>query len=128
VASQVCKKRLGDNSSIFSAEANGILLTLVVVQRFTGSQLLFLSDSLSCLQSLQNQDLSHPLIAEILCHVHSLISGGVSVVIMWVPSDVGLAGISAADIAAEAALLLAVSNLTVAHLGRDLAHSVARLL
>jgi len=81
----------------------------------TGSQLLFLSDSLSCLQSLQNRDLSHPLIAEILCRVHGLISDGTSVVFMWVPSHVGLAGNSAVDSAAKAALLLPMSNLTVLH-------------
>jgi len=81
----------------------------------TGSQFLFLSDSLSCLQSLQNWDLSHPLIAEILCRVHVLISDGSSVVFMWVPGHVGLAGNSAADSAAEDALFLAVSSLTVTH-------------
>jgi len=78
-------------------------------------QLLFLSDSLSCLQSLQNRDLSHPLIADILCHVHGLISDGSSVVFMWAPGHVGLAGNSAADSAAKAALLLPVSSLTVPH-------------
>jgi len=44
-----------------------------MIHQSTGSQLLFLSDSLSCLQSLQNRDLSLPLIAEILCRVHGLI-------------------------------------------------------
>jgi len=47
--------------------------------------------------------------------VHGLISHGASVVFMWVPSHVGLAGKSVADSAAKAALLLPVSNLTVPH-------------
>jgi len=115
MASRLCKKRLPNNSSIFSAEARGILLTLDMIYLSTGSQLLFLSDSLSCLQSLQNRDLSHPLIGKILCHVHGLMSDGSSVVFMWVPGYVGLAGNSAADSAAKAALLPPVSSLTVHH-------------
>jgi len=98
-----------------SAEARGILLAQDMIHRSTGSQFLFLFDSLSCLQSLQNRDLLHPLIAEILCRVHGLISDGSSVVFMWVPGHVGLAGISAADSAAKYALLLPVSSLTVPH-------------
>jgi len=82
-----------------------ILLALYMILLYTGRQLLFLSDSLSCLQSLQNRDVSHPLIAEILCRVHGLISDGSSVVFMWVRSHFGLAGNSAADSAAKAALL-----------------------
>jgi len=70
VASRLCKKRLPNNSSIFSAEAREILLALDLIHRSTCSQFLFLSDSLSCLQSLQNRDLTQPLIAEILCRVH----------------------------------------------------------
>jgi len=100
---------------IFSAEARGILLALDMILRSASSQLLFLSDSLSCLQSLQNRALSHSLFAEILCHVHGLISGGSSVVFMLVRSHIGLAGNSAADSAAKDALLLPVSNLTVPH-------------
>jgi len=115
VASGLCKKRLPNNSSSFSAEARGILLALDMIHRSTSSQLLFLSDTLSCLQSLHNRDLSHPLIAEILYRVHGLIPYGSSVVFMWVPSHVGLAVDSAADSAAKDALLLPVSNLTVPH-------------
>jgi len=111
VASRLCKKRLLNNSSIFSAEARGILLALDMIHRSTGSQFLFLSDSLSCLQSLQNC----PLIAKILFRVHGLISDGSSVDFMWVPDHVGLAGNSAADSAAKDALLLPVSSLTVSH-------------
>jgi len=66
---------------------------------------------LSCLQSLQNRDLSH-LIGDILCCVHGLLSGGTIVVFMWVPSQSELAGNWAADIAAKATLL-PVYNLTV---------------
>jgi len=103
-------KRLPNNLSINSAEACGVLLALDMIHLSTGSQLLFLSDSLSCLQSLQNRDFSHPLVAEFLCRVHGLISDGSSVVYMWVPGHIGLAGNSAAESAAKAALLLLYSS------------------
>jgi len=45
--------------------------------------------------------------------MHGLLSGGTSVVFMWVPSHVELAGYLAADIAAKVAQLLPVSNFTV---------------
>ena len=74
---------------------------------------MFLSDSLSCLQSLQSRDLTHPLIAEILCRVHEFVIRGFSIVFIWVPSHVGLAGNTAADAAAKAALNLPVTNLAI---------------
>jgi len=40
--------------------------------------------------SLQNRDLSQRLMQR-FCHVHGLLSGGTSVVFMWVSSQVGLA-------------------------------------
>jgi len=82
----------------------------------TGNQLLFLSDSLSCLKCLQNRDISHPLITETLCRVHGLISHDSSVVFMWITGHVWLAGNPAADSAAKAALLLPMSSLTVPYL------------
>ena len=88
-------------------------MALDMVHQSADRQLLFLSDSLSCLQSLKNRALSHPLIADILCRVHILSSRGTQVAFMWVPSHVGLAGNSAADIAARAALLPPISNIPV---------------
>ena len=113
VGSQVSKKRLPNGSSIFQLKARGLLMALDIVHQSADRQLLFLSDSLSCLQSLKNRDLSHPLIADILCRVHVLLSRGTQVAFMWVSSNVGLAGNSSADIAAKAALLLPISNLPV---------------
>jgi len=66
--------------------------------------------TLSCLQSFQIQDLSRPLIAEILCRVHGLLS---VIVFMWVSSHVGPPGNSAAFIATKAAQILQVSYLAV---------------
>jgi ribonuclease HI len=114
--SNVSCKRLPNNSSIFSAEARGLLLALDMIRQTPGGKFLFLTDSLSCLQSLQSCDLSQPLISEILCRVHGLLSRSTAdVVFMWVPSHVGLAGNTAADTAAKASLTLPVSNLTVPH-------------
>ena len=59
--------------------------------------------------------MSHPLISEILCRVHELKERGFQLIFIWVPSHVGLAGNSAADAAAKAALNLPVTNLTVSY-------------
>ena len=57
--------------------------------------------------------MSRPLIAEVLCCIHKMLLAGATLVFMWVPSHVGLAGHSAADTAAKAAVLLPISNLTL---------------
>ena len=64
------------------------------------------------LAKYEERDMSRPLIAEVLCCIHRMLLTGVKLVFMWVLSHVGLAGNSAADIAAKAALLMQVSNLT----------------
>jgi len=110
----VFQNLLPNNSSIFAAEARGVL-ALDLVQKFTGGELLFVSDLLSCLRSLQNRDLFHPPIAEILYRVHGIISDGINVVFIWFASHVGLALNSAADIPAKSALLLPMSKSTVPH-------------
>jgi len=108
-------KRLPDNSSIFSAEARAILLSLNIVRFSANDRFLILSDSLSCLQSIENQKLNHPSILEIIIHIHQLIVDGKQLVFMWLPSHTGLAGNVSADAAAKAALNLPESQIPVAY-------------
>jgi ribonuclease HI len=100
-------KRLPNAASIFSGEACAILLGLDMVELTSSDKCLVMSDSLSCLQSIENRHFTNPLIMEILMRVHFLLSGGHSIVFMWLPSHVGLAGNVAVDAAAKAALALA---------------------
>jgi len=80
-----------------------------------------LSLTLSCPQSLHNQYLSPSHCRYFMSC--GILSGGTSVVFIWVPSRVGLAGNSAADIATKAALLLQVSNLTCFSFGIQLTNT-----
>ena len=67
---QVSNKRLPNHSSIFTAEARAILLALDMAQRRPNNRFLLLTDSLSCLQSMKNQNMTHPLMAEIFILTH----------------------------------------------------------
>jgi ribonuclease HI len=109
-------KRLPDSSSIFSAEARAILLALNIVDMSGNERFLILSDSLSCLQSIENQKLNHPLILEIIIFIHQLIVDGKQLTFMWLPSHAGLAGNVSADAAAKAALNLPESLIPVPYM------------
>ena len=61
---------------------------------------LILSDSLSCLQSIENRKLNHSLILEIIIFIHRIIVDGKQLAFMWLPSHTGLAGNVTADAAA----------------------------
>jgi ribonuclease HI len=106
-------KRLPNHSPIFTAEARAFMLALEMAQRCSNHHFLFFSDSLCCIQSMRSRTMSHPLIAKILCCTHKILLTGARLVFMWIQSHVGLAGNSAADTAAKAALLMPSTNLTL---------------
>ena len=110
-------KRLPNGSSIFSAEARAILLALNIADMSANERILILSDSMSCLQSIESQKLDHPLILEIVTIIHRLVVDGKQLVFMWLPSHTGLAGNVSADAAAKAALNLVESQTPVPYSG-----------
>ena len=107
---KILVKRLPNNASIFSAEASAILLAPDMISQTSNLKFLILSDSLSCINSIENKDLQNPFIVEILERLHELLSTGVCITFVWVPSHIGIAGNSAADATTKAALCLEISN------------------
>ena len=102
-------RRLPDGASIFSGEACAVLLALDVVERYDLDKVLILTDSLSCLQGIENRHFTNPLILDIIVRIHHLISGGCEIKFIWLPSHMGVPGNTAVDGAAKAALNLPAS-------------------
>ena len=74
---------------------------------------LILSDSLSVLKSIQNQNLDHPFLRKIQKLHSELIQDGKSIVFIWVPGHAGITGNTFADAAAKRALNEPVSNIFI---------------
>jgi ribonuclease HI len=104
---KILVKRLPNNASIFSAESSAILLVLDMISQTSNLKFLILSDSLSCINSIENKDFQNPFIVEIL---ERLLNTGVCITFVWVPSHIGIAGNTAADATAKAGLCLQISN------------------
>jgi ribonuclease HI len=110
---KVLALRLPDHSSIFSAEARAVLVGLKIIEQSPEKCFLILSDSLSCLKSLENRNLQNPVVLEIIERVHKLLSSGLKISFVWVPSHIGIAVNTAADATAKAALSLQLCETTV---------------
>jgi hypothetical protein len=93
---KILVKRLPNNASIFSAESSAILLALDVISQTSNAKFL--------------KDLQNSFIVEILERLHELLSTGVCITFVWVPSHIGIAGNTAADAMAKAGLCLQISN------------------
>jgi hypothetical protein len=65
------------------------------------------------LKSLENRNLQNPVVLEIIERVHKLLSSGLKISFVWVPSHIGIAGNTAADATAKAALSLQLYETTV---------------
>lgn len=104
--------RLPDNSSIFSAETQAINLALDIIETNTHTRFVIFSDSLSCLQAIENRLWNNPLILSILNRLHNLNIKGYNILFVWLPSHVGIRGNAEADMAAKSALTLTTATNT----------------
>jgi ribonuclease HI len=110
---KVLALRLPDHSSIFSGEARVVLLGSKIIEQSPNKCFLLSSDSLSCLKSFENQNLQNPVVLGIIERLHKLLSYGLKISFVWVPSHIGVAGNTAAEATAKAAPSLQLSETTV---------------
>jgi ribonuclease HI len=106
VVNKVLVKRLPDHASIFSAEAQAILLALNIISQSSNQHSPIPSDSLSCVKAIKNRNLNSPLIVEILERLHQQLRCQPSITFVWIPSHIGIAGNTVADVTAKPALNL----------------------
>ena len=96
--------RIPDGSSTFSAEAVALIDALKAVRDSMLRKFIIFTDSLSCLQSIENEDLSNPLILKFLLMYRTILLQGKDLVLCWIPSHIGIEGNEEADRLAKEAL------------------------
>ena len=98
------KARLSNNTSVFDSELCAILKALQWLDSNPPFQCVILSDSLSALQALKDDENKNALIGEIRYNVFMLQNKGIRIYLAWIPSHIGLKGNERADKAAKRAL------------------------
>jgi hypothetical protein len=96
--------RLNNSTSIYTAELYAIILAYKFVKRLHHDNFLIISDSMSSLLAIKNNN-THPFVTEMLqCHTELYNNSNKMVTLLWVPSHTGIRGNEQADKAAKAAL------------------------
>ena len=87
-------KRLTDNSTIFAAEATAISLALNHYRLIVPvhHNVVVYSDSISCLQAIEDEDTENPFICHIMNLLWVLSDRGTCVCFCWIPSHCGIEG------------------------------------
>jgi ribonuclease HI len=93
---QVYSVRLPSASSIFSAEANAMLLALKFVASSDKSKFMICSDSRSCLLAIESCQ-AYPFILKIAKIYKNLVDIGKHVICTWIPSHKGIHGNTVVD-------------------------------
>ena len=83
---------LHEHTSIFTAEAVALKLALQHIQREAIRKSVIYSDSLSCLQALQNKNMENPIIREIIHTLSYLGEEGSQIEFCWIPGHTGIKG------------------------------------
>ena len=103
-------RRLPSASSVFTAEAQAILLAMKIVASSDEHKFIICSDSLSCLLAIENFKVMNPNILKIIQIYKALVALGKEVVFFWIPSHVGIHGNTVVDQEAKNALKNNVIN------------------
>ena len=93
----ILKVNLAVHTSIFTAEAVALKLAVQYIQRHPSNRTVIYSDSLSCLQALQNRNLNHPIIRDIIQMLTYLKEVGSIIEFCWIPGHIGIKGNEKAD-------------------------------
>ena len=93
----ILKVNLAVSTSIFTAEAVALKLAVQYIQRHPSQRTVIYSDSLSCLQALENKNLNHPVIREIIQILTYLKEVGSIIEFCWIPGHIGIKGNEQAD-------------------------------
>ena len=107
------KTRLPNGACIFSGEAVALINALKIIQESERTRFVIFTDSLSCLESLRNEDLSNSLIKEFLLRFREISQMGKCVVLCWIPSHKGIKGNEKADTHAKEALDLSIRPILI---------------
>ena len=97
----IFKVNLHEHTSIFTAEAVALKLAVQHIQREAIRKSIIYSDSLSCLQALQNKNMENPIIREIIHILSYLLEVGSQIEFCWIPGHVGIKGNEKADTIAK---------------------------
>ena len=85
------------HTSIFTAEAVALKLAVQCIQRQVVRKSVIYSDSLSCLQALENKNLQHPVIRDIIQVLTYMNEVGSVIKFCWIPGRVSIKGNEQAD-------------------------------
>ena len=97
-------KRLPDGASIFTAEASAFISALDYANFSKEKKFIIFTDSLSLIQSIENENVKNPLVVTIFKKIKSIQDQGKELVFCWVPGHCGIDGNERADRAAKEAL------------------------
>ena len=93
----ILKVNLDVHTSIFTAEAVALKLAVQYIQRHPSRRTVIYSDSLSCIQALENKNLNHPDIREIIQILTYLREVDSIIEFCWIPGHIGIRGNEKAD-------------------------------
>ena len=103
-------KRINSYASVYTAEACALDMALEIVENSSQSSFLILSDSLSCLTSLNQTNTLDPIILKLKLKIHFLNQKGKNVQFAWIPSHSGIGGNEEADSLAKETLKSKTDN------------------